>query len=207
MNEQYDTTNEQAQDGLTTRDIVSAGQRPSTEPRPRQGDAVSPATSQPADGVAPGAPIDQQTARDQSIRENIAHATTPPARQGGVNQGGAPTEGNRVAGSGADLAPMRAAEQRGRGGASLAPLLSSDATGAFQARWDAVQTAFIDEPRQVVEQADKLVAELMQQLAKTFAQERSRLEQQWEQSGDVSTEDLRLALQRYRSFFQRLLSA
>ncbi len=59
----------------------------------------------------------------------------------------------------------------------------------------------------MVEQADSLVAELMQQLTETFAQECARLEQQWDQSGDVSTEDLRLALQRYRSFFQRLLSA
>lgn len=207
MSEQYDTTNEQANDGLTTRDIVSAGQRQSTEPNVRQGDAVSPAMSQPADGVASGAPIDQQTAGDQSIRGNVAHTATPPARQGEPNQRGAPTDRNRDAGAGPDVAPMRAAEQKGRSGASLAPLLSSDATGAFQARWDAVQTAFIDEPRQVVEQADKLVAELMQQLAKTFAQERSRLEQQWEKNGDVSTEDLRLALQRYRSFFQRLLSA
>ncbi|HZC04355.1 MAG TPA: hypothetical protein VE338_01835 [Ktedonobacterales bacterium] len=102
---------------------------------------------------------------------------------------------------------MRAAEQKGRGGASLTPLLPSDATGAFQVRWDTVQTAFIHEPQRVVKQADSLVAEVMQQLAETFAQERTRLERQWEQSGDVSTEDLRLALQRYRSFFQRLQSA
>ncbi len=101
----------------------------------------------------------------------------------------------------------RAVGQQPRGGASLTQLLSADATSAFQARWDAVQTAFVDDPRRVVEQADSLVAELMQQLTETFAQECARLEQQWDQSGDVSTEDLRLALQRYRSFFQRLLSA
>ena len=79
-------------------------------------------------------------------------------------------------------------------------------TGAYQARWDAIQTAFVDEPRRVVEQADGLVAEMMQRLAETFSRERANLERHWDQGGDASTEDLRLALQRYRSFFQRLLS-
>lgn len=86
-------------------------------------------------------------------------------------------------------------------------LLANDAADALQARWDAIQTAFVDEPRQVVEQADGLVAEVMRQLAETFARERTSLERQWDRGGDVSTEDLRLTLQRYRSFFQRLLSA
>jgi len=57
------------------------------------------------------------------------------------------------------------------------------------------------------EDADSLVAELMQRLAETFSQEREQLESQWDGDGDVSTEDLRVALQRYRSFFDRLLSA
>ena len=100
-----------------------------------------------------------------------------------------------------------AAVRQGRGDTSPTPLLSDDATDAFQARWDAIQTGFVDEPRQVVEQADSLVAEVMRQLAKTFAEERANLERQWARGGDVSTEDLRLALRRYRSFFQRLLSA
>jgi hypothetical protein len=73
-------------------------------------------------------------------------------------------------------------------------------------RWSAVQTAFVDEPRTAVEQADGLVAAAMKRLAEVFAEERSRLEQQWDRGDNVSTEDLRIALQRYRSFFQRLLS-
>jgi len=68
------------------------------------------------------------------------------------------------------------------------------------------QTAFVDEPRSAVEQADGLVAAAMKRLAEVFAEERSRLEQQWDRGDNVSTEDLRIALQRYRSFFQRLLS-
>jgi hypothetical protein len=86
------------------------------------------------------------------------------------------------------------------------PLLVADETHAFRSRWDAVQTGFVDEPRRAVEQADGLVAEVMKRLAETFAEERSKLEGQWSRGDNVSTEDLRLALQRYRSFFDRLLS-
>ena len=76
----------------------------------------------------------------------------------------------------------------------------------FRTRWESIQTAFVDSPRQAVEDADGLVAELMQRLAQTFTQERESLEGQWSRGDDVSTEDLRVALQRYRSFFERLLS-
>jgi hypothetical protein len=86
------------------------------------------------------------------------------------------------------------------------PLLPGELTATFQQRWEEVQTRFVDEPRGAVEDADGLVANLMQQLAEGFAQERERLEAQWGRGEDISTEDLRVALQRYRSFFQRLLS-
>jgi hypothetical protein len=65
----------------------------------------------------------------------------------------------------------------------------------------------VDEPRKAVEEADKLVASVMKRLAEGFANERSKLEKQWDRGDNVSTEDLRVALQRYRSFFDRLLSA
>jgi hypothetical protein len=86
------------------------------------------------------------------------------------------------------------------------PLLVADETHTFRSRWDSIQTGFVDEPRHSVEQADGLVAEVMKRLAETFAEERSKLEGQWSRGDNVSTEDLRLALQRYRSFFDRLLS-
>ncbi|HEU5103185.1 MAG TPA: hypothetical protein VFU22_29390 [Roseiflexaceae bacterium] len=85
-------------------------------------------------------------------------------------------------------------------------LLATDETHTFRSRWDTIQTSFVDEPRQSVEQADGLVAEVMQRLAEMFAEERDKLESQWNRGDDVSTEDLRLALRRYRSFFDRLLS-
>ena len=86
------------------------------------------------------------------------------------------------------------------------PLFAADAAESFRSRWQNIQTSFIDEPTRAVEQADSLVAEIMQQLAKTFADERSHLEEQGEHGKDISTEDLRMALRHYRSFFDRLLS-
>jgi|SRR5579863_6478922 len=86
------------------------------------------------------------------------------------------------------------------------PLFSGNEANELRAQWDAVQVGFVDEPRRAVEQADKLVAGTMKRLAEIFADERGKLEGQWEQGQNVSTEDLRLALRRYRSFFNRLLS-
>src|SRR4051812_9530346 len=86
-------------------------------------------------------------------------------------------------------------------------LLERDDDAEFQRRWQDIQTGFVDSPRETVERADELVASVMKRLAEGFAAERERLEGQWGRGEDVSTEDLRLTLQRYRSFFQRLLSA
>jgi len=93
-----------------------------------------------------------------------------------------------------------------RAAAQPTPLLVADETHTLRSRWDAIQTGFVDEPRHAVEQADGLVAEVMKRLAETFADERGKLEGQWSRGDNVSTEDLRLALQRYRSFFDRLLA-
>jgi hypothetical protein len=87
-----------------------------------------------------------------------------------------------------------------------APLFSSSEADEFHDRWNAVQVGFVDEPRQAVQEADSLVAGAMKRLAEIFAEERARLDGQWDRGGDVSTEDLRIALRRYRSFFGRLLS-
>jgi hypothetical protein len=86
-------------------------------------------------------------------------------------------------------------------------LFERDESSGYQGRWETIQTNFVDDPRRTVEEADELVAEVMRKLAESFAGERERLEQQWGRGEDVSTEDLRVALQRYRSFFQRLLAA
>jgi len=94
----------------------------------------------------------------------------------------------------------------GRPAEETAPLFAEDELNGYRTRWSAIQTGFVDEPRKAVEEADTLVAELMARLAEGFAQERRQLENQWERADRVSTEDLRLAMRRYRSFFERLLT-
>ena len=88
-----------------------------------------------------------------------------------------------------------------------AALLPADEDAGFQRRWQTLQASFVDEPRSTVDRADELVAQVMQRVAEGFATEREHLERQWGRGEDVSTEDLRVALQRYRAFFRRLLSA
>jgi hypothetical protein len=89
----------------------------------------------------------------------------------------------------------------------LEPLFETQRSNELRDRWHALQARFVDDPRDTVQEADALVAELLQDLAQGFAGARSQLEDQWSKSGDVSTEDLRLTLQRYRSFFERVLNA
>ena len=92
-------------------------------------------------------------------------------------------------------------------GAAAEPLFSSSDAERYRDQWTNVQTEFVDQPREAVEQADRLVADLMQSLAAQFSETRVGLESQWNDRDDVSTEDLRVAMTRYRSFFERLLSA
>ncbi len=99
-----------------------------------------------------------------------------------------------------------AKEQAGLKAEDATPLFPNNELEGLRSRWKEIQTAFVDEPRKAVEQADGLVASAMKRLAEVFAEERSKLEKQWDGGDNVSTEDLRVALQRYRSFFHRLLS-
>jgi hypothetical protein len=86
------------------------------------------------------------------------------------------------------------------------PLFTQSDAQDFPARWEKIQIAFVDEPRKAVEQADQLVADTIKRLTEMFASERNKLEREWDKADNVSTEDLRVALRRYRSFFDRLLS-
>jgi hypothetical protein len=87
------------------------------------------------------------------------------------------------------------------------PLIDGNDAESLKNRWNQIQVSFVDQPRQAVDEADGLVADTMQRLAESFSKERSRLEGQWDRGDQVSTEDLRQALQKYRSFFNRLLAA
>ena len=85
-------------------------------------------------------------------------------------------------------------------------LFPEEELNGLRARWSAIQTEFVDEPHRAVEEADSLVAGTIRHLAESFAKARNELENQWARGNDVSTEDLRVALRRYRSFFDRLLA-
>lgn len=101
---------------------------------------------------------------------------------------------------------LRPQGRRNGASAQLEPLFDDKVDHDFRDRWREIQTGFVDEPRHAVERADELVAELMQRLAQSFSEQRNNLEHQWDASDEVSTEELRVALTRYRSFFERLLS-
>jgi hypothetical protein len=87
-----------------------------------------------------------------------------------------------------------------------AALFAGNEANELRARWDSIQVGFVDEPRKAVQEADALVSDTIKRLSEVFANERQNLEHQWGRNENVSTEDLRVALRRYRSFFSRLLA-
>jgi hypothetical protein len=85
-------------------------------------------------------------------------------------------------------------------------LFAEDELSGLRSRWDDVQSGFVDDPKECVHKADGLVSDVVDQLTTGFSEARSRLEAQWARGEEASTEDLRLALKRYREFFERLLA-
>ena len=105
--------------------------------------------------------------------------------------------------------PISAAELAAKPGAiseAAGPLLPPEFVLDLRKRWDAIQTGFVDEPRAAVGHADELVASAIKRLAESFAEARSKLEVQWARGDEINTEDLRVALRKYRTFFQKLIS-
>jgi hypothetical protein len=212
---------------LSTRDLASPNEQASSV-MTSEGDVREAATpeGQPEvyDQAAPAAegtrlPVDEQIAppdeaqmgtsgRDQSIEAARRDAVldTDGGSSGHAAEDRPANSTQAVSTQDQDIE----AAPRSTGATASAPnggsLLPADMDATFQQRWKEIQTRFVDEPRGAVEDADSLVANLMQQLAEGFAKERERLEAQWGRGEDISTEDLRVALQRYRTFFQRLLS-
>lgn len=86
-------------------------------------------------------------------------------------------------------------------------LLDTDELHSVVSRWREIQAEFVDQPKRAMQQADELVSELMDRLSRTFAEQREQLEARWSETESISTEELRQELQRYRSFFERLLAA
>lgn len=107
----------------------------------------------------------------------------------------------------ADIASGRQSPEREPTEEHVVNLLPEERLSSLKEQWSTIQTSFVDEPKSSVEKADELVADVMQTIAKRFAEERDTLEREWSGGGDPSTEDLRRAMQHYRSFFERLLAA
>ncbi|MEU1202143.1 hypothetical protein ABZ446_38810 [Streptomyces sp. NPDC005813] len=202
--------------GLSTEDLA----------RPREGsteeatDARRDAPMFPGEstGSAGSAPASRSADTSASTRSDTPTRTPPD------------TAASRTPGSGTDAAdsgtgatatgPAARPDTRTQPEQAHAPRENGDARGdddvqllsprdeeGFRARWQETQSQFVDDPRDAVHSADALVADVMQELASTFADHKRELEDQWNRGEQADTEDLRLALRHYRSFFNRLLAA
>jgi hypothetical protein len=187
---------------LTTADVAASAnkQRP---PRKEVGAARKERAAPQADGdlQADAAPQDDKPPpEDTRPQDDTAAGTTTRASgaETGAEARAEETRGNPAAAT-ADRAPSTKREESG-----LAPLFAEDVATEFRSRWDVVQRGFVDDPRQSVRAGDELVAQVIKSLVETFSGQRASVE--GERADQASTENLRLALRRYRSFFERLLS-
>jgi len=160
-------------------------------------------TSQPTGELPENREIPASARQDAgaSVESSSEPQATERLSTADIARGGTATEPDAArTGNGASHASTNSGDTK------TAPLFSDEAASSLRERWTDIQAGFVDEPRNAVEQADALVAEVMKRLAEGFSTERQALEQQWSSGGDASTEDLRMALRRYRSFFDRLLA-
>jgi hypothetical protein len=168
--------------------------------------------------TAEDAAPDSEPDTDDTYDGEIVTSRVDPAPQSTVSQSTASSAGRQnptqPAADGRSASSAAAAQTTAPGSADSqdttsrndGPLFAEDELRDFRARWDQVQTSFVDEPRHAVEQADTLVATVVKRIAEQFAEERNKLEKQWDRGDNVSTEDLRQGFKRYRAFFDRLLS-
>lgn len=155
-------------------------------------------------------PLKKDSIEEENLTTaDLAESTKPEQRMGPrpvTSDRPMPTDSTTDTDSGADIESGTDIQRGVAQTESSSPLFPGNELENLRKRWSDIQTAFVDEPRKAVEQADGLVASAMKRLAEVFSEERSKLEKEWDRGGDVSTEDLRVAFQRYRTFFQRLLS-
>jgi hypothetical protein len=151
-------------------------------------------------------PVERAVADDGgAVRDRPGMVDRP-----GIDDG--PGDRPGVKDSPADIARGRATEAPGVDRATTTDdtrhidLFPNEELVGYRTQWESIQTGFVDQPRAAVEQADALVSQMVTRLTEVFTRERSTLEGQWTKGDNVSTEDLRIALKRYRSFFNKLLS-
>jgi hypothetical protein len=172
-------------DRLFTRDIAHAAaeRRERLREEERQRDSAAPPLGENAEVVDNVPRRERIVIGPQTVDPRPAPAPAPPS----------PT-------------PARAVADPAAASTEAHAIFPGEEAGGFRSRWEAIQTGFVDEPRAAVEQADALVAQVVTRLAEVFSEERAQLEQHWDRGDNISTEDLRIALKRYRAFFDRLLS-
>ncbi len=151
--------------------------------------------------------MDERVKRQEETEERrtalpAADKPADPKKDPEPGSGGIGSEGRGVGAGGVSAIGAKTASDA----YESTSLFSDEEAKDFRSRWEAVQVSFVDDPRQSVKRADGLVAEATKRLAEMFAEERAKLEGEWNRGGDVSTEELRILLRRYRSFFGRLLS-
>jgi hypothetical protein len=186
---------------LSTRDLAARSDSNEADSSPASQPPTDETTG-PSEASDPGSGI-ESAGSDTSLTRDPAADHPADTRAAETEPSSVVDTGGGPLGSG----PADRMQENGNTGTEHEPLFPNDQSERFTSRWQEIQTSFVDQPRDAVAEADSLVADLMQRLAASFSQERERLEAQWDQGDDVSTEDLRVALTRYRSFFDRLLSA
>jgi len=161
------------------------------------------------DGRVDDGRVDDGGIHDSGVRDGEVHDNGIDGRGHDGGQVDTRVDGDRFAADdrfdgepAREPAEGRADVERGEGEA----LFTTDEAGGYRGEWRALQADFVDDPRDAVRRADELVAQVIQSLATTFAEHKRSLEGQWQEGGQADTEELRLALRRYRSFFDRLLS-
>ncbi|MER5405293.1 hypothetical protein [Streptomyces sp. NPDC002769] len=201
----HDVPDTATESGLSTDDLAQPRDRATTEgtsgPPPEAPTFPGESTATPSD-----APERDDTGRDDAGREDTGREGV--GREDTGRDAGGPDDRAGSADTQATSSRDRTAGGDTRAtqdGDDTPQLLSPQDEEAFRARWQEVQSQFVDDPRDAVHTADALVADVMQRLAATFADHKQELEGQWNRGEQADTENLRLALRHYRSFFNRLL--
>jgi len=187
---------------LSTADLAAAARRPNSAADANEVDANEADANEEAE--ARRAAREPSAAREPDAAREADAAVGKDAPKGRwySERAGATPPADRATPA-ADRPP---ADEATRSGAELEPLFTPEMAETYRSRWISIQSGFVDDPRRAVRSGDELVAQIMTNLADTFAEERHRVEAQLDSTGEGSTEELRVSLRRYRSFFERLLS-
>lgn len=166
---------------------AAAGQ--TTTARPAHNVSVDSTARRPPQSVAAAATEDtSDRVVDDTYDGEIVSSTVNPVARPGVSPDKSQTP-----------------EAQSTPGPQVESILNEATLRDFRARWDQVQTSFVDDPRHAVEQADALIGAVVKRIADQLAEDRTKLEEQWSQGQNVSTEELRQNFKRYRALFDRLI--